>query len=129
MFDIGFWEMGLIGVVALIVIGPERLPKVAATVGFWVGKLRAQAFNIRAEIEKEINADELREALHRQEEEMRNLHIMMQESREKADQLEREVHRELTGEEAPQMQPLDKPPTADTLPPTTTNDINEPEKH
>jgi len=125
MFDIGFWEMGLIGVVALIVIGPERLPKVAATVGFWVGKLRAQAFNIRAEIEKEINADELREALHRQEEEMRNLHIMMQESREKADQLEREVHRE----EAPQMQPLDKPPTADTLPPATTDDVNEPEKH
>jgi sec-independent protein translocase protein TatB len=129
MFDIGFWEMGLIGVVALIVIGPERLPKVAATVGFWVGKLRAQAFNIRAEIEKEINADELREALHRQEEEMRNLHIMMQESREKADQLEREVHHELTGEEAPQMQPLDKPHTADTLPPTTKDDVNESEKH
>lgn len=111
MFDIGFWEMGLIGVVALIFIGPERLPKVAATVGFWVGKLRAQAFNIRSEIEKEINADELREALHRQEEEMRNLHVMMQEQREKADQLEKEVHRDLTGEDAPQMQPLDQPPT------------------
>ena len=87
--------MGLIGIVALIVIGPERLPKVAATVGFWVGKLRAQAFNIRAEIEKEINADELREALHRQEEEMRNLHVMMQEAREKAIELEKEVHGEL----------------------------------
>lgn len=108
MFDIGFWEMGLIGVVALIVIGPERLPKVAATVGFWVGKLRAQAFNIRAEIEKEVNADELREALHRQEEEMRNLHIMIQEQREKADQLEKEVHGDLSPEAEPQMQPLDK---------------------
>ena len=113
MFDIGFWEMGLIGVVALIVIGPERLPKVAATVGFWVGKLRAQAFNIRAEIEREVNADELREALHRQEEEMRNLHIMMQEQREKADQLEKEVHGDLPPQAAPQMQPLN-PPTADS---------------
>lgn len=92
MFDIGFWEMGLIGIVALIVIGPERLPKVATTIGFWVGKLRAQAFNIRAEIEKEINADELREALHRQEEEMRNMRVMMQEAREKAAELEQEIH-------------------------------------
>ena len=116
MFDIGFWEMGLIGVVALIVIGPERLPKVAATVGFWVGKLRAQAFNIRAEIEKEINADELREALHRQEEEMHNLHVMMQEQRDKADQLEKEIHGNPSPEELeePHMQPLN-PPNADSL--------------
>lgn len=101
MFDIGFWEMGLIGVVALIVIGPERLPKVAATVGFWIGKLRAQAFNIRAEIEKEINADELREALHRQEEEMRNMRVMMQEARDKAAKVERDVAEAVDAEMRP----------------------------
>ena len=118
MFDIGFWEMGLIGVVALIVIGPERLPKVAATVGFWVGKLRAQAFNIRSEIEKEINADELREALHRQEEEVRNLHIMMQEQRDKADSLQKDIQRDTSPTQEPQMQPLN-PPNADSLDDTT----------
>ncbi len=104
MFDIGFWEMGLIGVVALLVIGPERLPKVAATAGFWLGKLRMKMLNIRAEIEREINADELREALHRQEEQLHNMQVLMQEAREKADQLEREVH----GEAAP-TEPMESP--------------------
>lgn len=94
MFDIGFWEMTLIGVVALVVLGPERLPKVAHTVGLWVGKLRAQALNVRAEIEKEINADELREALHRQEQEIHNLQIMMAEAREKAQQAEHHISAE-----------------------------------
>jgi sec-independent protein translocase protein TatB len=40
MFDIGFWEMAFIGVIALVVIGPERLPGVARTAGLWVGKAR-----------------------------------------------------------------------------------------
>ena len=125
MFDIGFWEISLIFVIALIMIGPERLPKVASTIGFWVGKLRAKAFNIRAEIEKEINADELREALYRQEEEMCNLHIMMQESREKADQLEREMHGKLSNTEPAQMKLLDMESKITAKTSTTTNDTHD----
>ena len=43
MFDVGFWEMAFIGVIALVVIGPERLPGVARSVGLWVGKGQAYA--------------------------------------------------------------------------------------
>ena len=47
MFDIGFSELVMIGLVSLIVIGPERLPKVARIVGFWLGKSRAMIANVK----------------------------------------------------------------------------------
>ena len=59
MFDIGFWEMAFIGVIALIVIGPERLPRVARNVGAWVGKGRRMVQEIKADVKKEIDAEEL----------------------------------------------------------------------
>ncbi len=65
MFDIGFWELMLIGVVGLIVIGPERLPAVARKIGYWVGRTRRFISNVRADIDREIRQDELRQALQR----------------------------------------------------------------
>lgn len=65
MFDIGFWELMLIGIVALVVIGPDRLPGVARTVGRWVGRTRRFVSNVRADIEREIRDEELRKALDR----------------------------------------------------------------
>lgn len=61
MFDIGFWELFLTGLIALIVFGPERLPGLARTVGLWVGRARAAFYSVREEMEREINAEGLRE--------------------------------------------------------------------
>ena len=63
MFDIGFWELALIGVVALLVVGPDRLPGLARTVGLWVGRIRRYAATVRDDIEREIQADELKKML------------------------------------------------------------------
>ena len=68
MFDIGFWELALIGVVALLVVGPDRLPALARTVGLWVGKIRRYVSTVRDDIEREIQADELRSMLSKSDE-------------------------------------------------------------
>jgi sec-independent protein translocase protein TatB len=60
MFDIGFTELLVIGVVALIVIGPERLPRVARTAGHLVGRLQRYVADVKADINREIELDELR---------------------------------------------------------------------
>jgi len=66
MFDIGFWELAIIGVVALLVIGPERLPRVARTTGLWLGRARRFVSGVKADIDREIAADELKKALAKQ---------------------------------------------------------------
>ena len=60
MFDIGFSELLLIGVVALLVIGPERLPRVARTVGHLVGRMQRYVADVKADINREVELDELR---------------------------------------------------------------------
>ncbi|MBI1424021.1 MAG: twin-arginine translocase subunit TatB [Gammaproteobacteria bacterium] len=65
MFDIGFWELVVIGVVALIVIGPERLPDVARTVGKYVGRMRRFVAKVREDIDREVRQEEIRQALKR----------------------------------------------------------------
>ena len=60
MFDIGFSEILVIGVVALIVIGPERLPKVARTLGHMFGRLQRYVNEVKADITREMELDELR---------------------------------------------------------------------
>jgi sec-independent protein translocase protein TatB len=60
MFDIGFSELMVIGLVALIVIGPERLPRVARTVGHLVGRLQRYVADVKADINREVELEELR---------------------------------------------------------------------
>jgi sec-independent protein translocase protein TatB len=60
MFDIAFSEMLIIAVVALVVIGPERLPRVARTVGHLFGRLQRYVNDVKADINREIELDELR---------------------------------------------------------------------
>ena len=60
MFDVGFSEMLVIAVVALVVIGPEKLPGVAKTVGSWFGRLQRYVNDVKADINREIELEELR---------------------------------------------------------------------
>lgn len=60
MFDIGFSELLVIGIVALVVIGPERLPKVARTVGTWLGKLNRYAAQVKEDVNREMRLEELK---------------------------------------------------------------------
>lgn len=61
MFDIGFWELVVVAVVALIVVGPDRLPGLVRTVGYWVGRTRSFVSAVQHEVKREMhNADVLR---------------------------------------------------------------------
>jgi sec-independent protein translocase protein TatB len=60
MFDFSFGELALIGTVALVVLGPERLPKVARTVGEWVGKAQRYVSQVKSDINREIELSELK---------------------------------------------------------------------
>lgn len=64
MFDIGFPELLLVSIVALVVIGPERLPETVRTIFVWLGKLKRNFANIKMEIEQEIGVDEIRQQIH-----------------------------------------------------------------
>lgn len=63
MLDIGFWELVIIGIVALLVIGPERLPGVASTLGRWVGRGRIFLSNVKADIDREVRLKELQDSM------------------------------------------------------------------
>ena len=78
MFDAGVLEMLLIGVIALLVIGPERLPGIAAKLGRMIGKARAFVATTRSDIERELQAEEMRSLLNKQEAEIRELRDIMQ---------------------------------------------------
>ena len=63
MFDIGFWELVLVFVMALVVLGPERLPAAARQMGYWVRRIRGLAHVAQQELERELKVSELRQQL------------------------------------------------------------------
>ncbi len=105
MFDVGFTELMLVGLVALLVLGPERLPGAARTAGLWIGRLKRSFSTIKAEVEREIGADEVRRQLH-------NERIL---------DLEREMKQSImpssSAPEAKQAEPQDIPPAAEPTAP------------
>ncbi|HCI2467642.1 TPA: Sec-independent protein translocase subunit TatB [Pseudomonas aeruginosa] len=111
MFGISFSELLLVGLIALLVLGPERLPGAARTAGLWIGRLKRSFNTIKQEVEREIGADEIRRQLH-------NEHILS---------MEREAQKllaPLTGQNPPQETPppaAESPaPSVPTPPPTST---------
>lgn len=86
MFDIGFWEITLILILALVVLGPERLPGAARTVGQWVGKARRYIEGVKSEVEREFDTGELKRMLHNQEVQIRELQSKLNEGQDYIDQ-------------------------------------------
>ena len=66
MFEIGFWELVMVGVVALIVVGPEQLPGLARKAGFWLGKARRMIAEMKAEVDRELHLEEIKQSLRQQ---------------------------------------------------------------
>lgn len=109
MFDIGFGEIFVIAVVALVVIGPERLPKVARTLGHLLGRMQRYVADVKADISREMELDELRKLQSTVEEAARSI--------------EQSVHKEVRAAEsqlntitasATELAPT--PPAAEALP-------------
>lgn len=96
MFDIGFWELLLIGVVALLVVGPDKLPGLARTAGHWIGRARRMVSSVKADINREIAADELKKILAKQAE-SNPLHEIIEETK----QTIHDTQGQLTGESKP----------------------------
>lgn len=80
MFDIGFWELAVIGVVALIVIGPERLPAVARTLGLWVGKARRFVSSVQSDISREMNKSEQLARLLEEQSKLKEMHEIIEQT-------------------------------------------------
>lgn len=70
MFDLGFLELFLCGVIALLVLGPERLPAAARAAGHWVGKARRITRQFSDELDRQVRAEEIREQLRREKSEI-----------------------------------------------------------
>ena len=92
MFDVGFSELLIIAVVALVVLGPERLPKAARFAGLWVRKARAQWYSVKSELELELAQDEMNKHLQSVE---NSIKAPMQELRQDLQQAETEIQRGL----------------------------------
>lgn len=102
MFGISFSELLLVGLVALLVLGPERLPGAARTAGLWIGRLKRSFNAIKMEVEREIGADDIRRQLH-------NEHIL---------RMEEEAKRILNPQSPPAPSPTATPPAVTPAVPT-----------
>ena len=85
MFDIGFWELSVLAVIGLIVLGPERLPVVARTMGRWVGQAKHYMSALTSELEREVKADDIRREVREAREQIES------ETRQARDNTDREV--------------------------------------
>jgi sec-independent protein translocase protein TatB len=117
MFGISFSELLLVGLVALLVLGPERLPGAARTAGLWVGRLKRSFNAIKQEVEREIGADEIRRQLHNEhilslEEEARKI----MQPQQPAASVVPPVAQSLSEPAAPIMGAMPAPPSADIGP-------------
>lgn len=67
MFDIGFWELCILLILGLVVLGPERLPRVLRMIGLWVGRARTSYHSLRTEMERELRVEDMEQARRRME--------------------------------------------------------------
>ncbi|RUM83429.1 MAG: twin-arginine translocase subunit TatB [Candidatus Thioglobus sp.] len=91
MFDIGFWEFALIGVITLIVVGPERMPAIARKAGHYVGKVKKFVAKIQEDIGDELEADKLKEHLNLEDKDS-NIIEILKETKEELNQIKSDVN-------------------------------------
>jgi sec-independent protein translocase protein TatB len=115
MFDIGFSEMLVIGIVALVVIGPERLPKVARTLGHLFGRLQRYVGQVKSDINREMELAELGKVKTEFESAARSFQTDMESKASEAEREIREVQESIDRELAAKAQPSEAPPP-DTAP-------------
>ncbi|MBT2768458.1 twin-arginine translocase subunit TatB [Stenotrophomonas sp. ISL-67] len=105
MFDIGFSELLLIAVVALVVLGPERLPKAARFAGLWVRRARNQWDSVKQELERELHADEIKRQFRDAQDSVRDTEAQLRASgeavRREAEQVRREAEQVRREADAP----------------------------
>lgn len=110
MFDIGFWELSLIGVIGLLVLGPERLPRVARVAGGYLRKARQTWANVRSEISRELAAEELKAAM---KEPVEDLRAAIRQPAEDLEKLRRETGQTIGGDSADTADRKQEPAPAD----------------
>jgi len=91
MFDIGFWELALIGIVTLLVVGPDRLPEVARSVGRWVLKTRRFVAGVKSDFNRELQTGDLHKILGDQKEQINELRSMVASTRQELETSTKEV--------------------------------------
>tara|TARA_R110002167_G_scaffold148118_14_gene341006 strand:+ start:3543 stop:3977 length:435 start_codon:yes stop_codon:yes gene_type:complete len=100
MFDIGFLELVLVGIIGLIILGPERLPVAARTLGKWVGRARRMVSQFTQEIDKEIEIEELKKQLKKQGESL-DINKDVQQIQETVSQALKEAEQDIENELPP----------------------------
>lgn len=114
MFDLSFFELLVVAIVGLIVIGPERLPGTVRTCALWIGRIKRSLMETRREIEKQIGADDIRRELHN-EQVLHNLEKMKDTRLE----LEERVRKLTSGELLNEGDTIAAPQTAENSSPTS----------
>lgn len=131
MFDVGFSELILMAIVALVVLGPEKLPHAARVAGAWIGRIKRMVGNMQAEIEREVSAQEMRERLQKEIDAVRdagedlNIQQPFQEVATRLQDMENHIHSSLPPATAigtsiatvRQASPEDPVPDTSSLPP------------
>ena len=120
MFDVGFLELIVIFVIGLLVLGPERLPRVARTLGLWLGRAQRMFETVKAEVSREIAAEELKKSLEKQAA-TPALYDIVEETKAGLEELNKDIAADPV-EAVPRSKP--KPPTPDAAKPPQHKDQN-----
>lgn len=134
MLDIGLFELLLIGIVALLVLGPEKMPSAIRTTVLWVGRAKRSFNKVRSEIEQQIDADDIRRQLHNEsiladiEKAKKNANKLIEDTQSEIDETRDQVKRNVDDikkmptvtNSAEEGIPTDDPKTAETINTTST---------
>jgi sec-independent protein translocase protein TatB len=105
MFEVGFSELCMVGLVALLVIGPEKLPKLARLAGFWLGKTRNMVASVKAEIKEELRAEEMRQLFNEQQEDISKFKNILDDASDEVNSIQSSVKESLQDSESQVIKP------------------------
>jgi sec-independent protein translocase protein TatB len=117
MFDVGFSELVVIALVALIVIGPERLPRVARTIGALLGRAQRYVNDVKADIQREVNLDELKDIKSTFQDAAKSVEQSVNQVGEELQATGESLQQSVTGTVETKPDPVaDEPPVPDVIP-------------